>query len=85
MQIEDLKSNVWNDDEIFVIRLNTALKKRGIPRSCLAKSGVVGHGTINSYGGCKGNHTPTGFVLQRICTAINCSADYLLGLKDEDV
>ena len=79
-QIEEMRKRVWWDDDIFRVRLELAMKERDVNGSMIAKAGACSNGTIPNYGLI--NRTPTGHTLQKLCTAMQVSADYLLGLSE---
>ena len=81
-KIEMLRKRMWYKDGIFVERLQTAMEKRGIKLSDLVHAGVVSNGIMRNY--VVRNGMPTGYVMQKLCSSMGISADYLLGLKDED-
>ena len=80
--IERLNKQAWSSDDVFATRLMLAMKKRGIEQRHLIRSGAVTKGVIYNY--MLRGTMPTGYILQRLCSSMNVSADYLLGLKDED-
>ena len=81
-KIKQLQANMWHDDTIFPERLEIALRNRGLTNSYLFKAGVMSNGTVYNYR--TYGRSPTGYTIQKICSAIGCSSDFLLGLKEED-
>lgn len=80
--IERLNKKAWSSDDVFSTRLTEAMKKRRVEQRHLIRSGAISKGLIYNY---LNRHTmPTGYILQRLCSSLNVSADYLLGLKEED-
>ena len=80
--IEKLQEKVWSSDDIFSDRLISIMEKRGVKQRHLVRSGVISKGLIYNY---THRHTmPAGYILQRLCSSLDVSADYLLGLKEED-
>ena len=64
----------------FCERLKEVLKDRGLSQNALAKKIGMSQGVVNNY--CTGKREPTLNVLVAICTVLEESADYLLGLVD---
>lgn len=62
-------------------RLKLAMKRRGINQAKLAEETLVSPSTISHY--MKGKRGIYYETLVAICKALNVSADYLLGLKEE--
>ena len=81
-KVKELAAKTWCDDTIFPKRLEAALKRRGLTNTYLVRAGIYSGGTLYNY--IHYNRTPTAYTLQKICSAIDCSADYLIGLTDED-
>lgn len=65
----------------FGIRLKNVLAIRKMPQYVLARKIGCDKDTINKY--CNDYFYPTSSILKQICEALNCSADYLLELKDD--
>ena len=64
----------------FRERLNLVLKSANISQAELAKRTKMSKTVINNY--CTGKRQPSLDSLCLICTALNESADYMLGLQD---
>jgi len=67
--------------KIFVERLNDTLQERGFSQRELARQTSIPLGSVNRY--CNGENEPTIGALAKICKALDESADYLIGLKDD--
>lgn len=66
--------------EIFSSRIKETLKSRGISQRELATRSGITEVTISRY--VSGARIPKGTEIIKIAAALNVSADYLLGLKD---
>jgi len=64
----------------FSDRLNESLKSNQVSQSELARRINMSQGVVNSY--CVGRKKPSLDVFTSICTALDESADYLLGFTD---
>ena len=65
---------------LFAERLREVLRQNEISQAELARRIKMSQGVVNNY--CTGKREPTidGIIL--ICTALNESADYMIGLTD---
>ena len=64
----------------FVVRLNMMMHARGLSQNQLAIKSGISRIMICKYA--NGVCTPTIRALWRLCKALNCSADYLIGNSD---
>lgn len=62
-------------------RMRTVMSSRGQKRTQLADSIGMDACQVGRY--LSGNVAPRADVLRRICDALNCSADYLIGRSDK--
>lgn len=67
---------------VFSYRLRKALKLKKITQARLSEMIDVGVAGINFY--CMGKQEPTVCNLRKICKALGVSADWLIGITDED-
>lgn len=65
------------DEKVFVVRLNMIMNARGLSQNALAKQSGITRLMICKY--CNGVCMPNIRALWRLCKALNCSADYLIG------
>ena len=65
----------------FKERLNRVLKENKMSQLTLSKKIGMSQSVVNNY--CTGAREPSLDVLVLICEALNESADYLLGIKNE--
>ena len=68
--------------EIFTKRLNELIKEHGITKYRLAKDIKVNSQTISFW--CSGTNEPKICYLKELCTYFNVSADYMIGLSDDE-
>lgn len=61
--------------------MRKAMSVRGVERSDLARMTGFTHGAVTAW--FTGERNPTVDKLREICKALDVSADYLLGLKEE--
>lgn len=69
-------------DEVFPHRLREVISKKKITQKAVADSIGVGRATIGNY--CDGSRTPDAITVGKLAKSLNVSADYLLGLSDEE-
>lgn len=69
------------NEEIFAERLKSVLDGRGLLRSQFAD--LIGYDRQSVYKWTQGQRLPSGLALVVICTTLELSADWLLGLSDE--
>ena len=69
--------------ETFADRLCNAIKERQFTQIKLAKLSGLSAQTISYY--CNGERLPNTDILKQLATALNVSADYLLGIESESV
>jgi transcriptional regulator with XRE-family HTH domain len=66
---------------VFKMRLRTAMWNSGYEYTThLAKATGINHETLGKW--LNGNNLPNAASLERLCTTLNVSADWLLGLED---
>ena len=68
--------------EVFSTRLKSILDKRGVTQRQLAQQIGVTEVTVSRWANCE--RTPDADNVREICTALDVSADFLLGLCDEE-
>ena len=73
-----LKIHIKSMDS-FHLRLRKILEERGVTQLGLAEKISMSQGVVNNY--CTGKREPSIYVLYLICTALDVSADYLIGLR----
>ena len=68
--------------EVFSTRLKSILDKRGVTQRQLAQQIGVTEVTVSRWANCV--RTPDADNVREICKALDVSADFLLGLCDEE-
>lgn len=69
-----------NDNGIFAMRLRLRIAHKLLSQSKVAKITGIDRPLITKY--VNGQVTPNARHLWRLCKALDCSADYLIGLSD---
>ena len=69
-----------NDNGIFAMRLRLRIAQRMLSQSKVAKMTGIDRPLITKY--VNGQVAPNARQLWRLCKALECSADYLIGLSD---
>lgn len=77
----DRETYIYDNPEIFSIRLRKALEEKDVTQAELALDSIASRNTLSRY--VTGVGTPTVPVLQSICRALDVSADYLIGLSNK--
>ena len=67
--------------DIFAKRFKEVVKEQGLNKNKLETDGVCQSESTLSY--FRGDRLPNGRTLMYICSYLNVSADYLLGISDE--
>ena len=65
----------------FPVRLKALRERKGLPAYILSDLCGVSHSMVGCYE--RGDCRPTIEVLFRLCDALDCSADYLIGRTEE--
>lgn len=74
---------IYKEEDIkqFQKRIRLVMGIRGYSKTELANKLGVSRATVSKY--VQGKAAPTIFILRKICDAIGCSSDYLLGISDD--
>ena len=67
--------------DVFAKRLNESLKDRGLSIADFAEKIEMAQRTVYQY--CQGSRSPALEVFLKICIALDESADYLIGIKND--